>query len=419
MDYQAPKGTKDVLPQNSYKWQYLEGTMHDIARKYGFLEARTPVFEHTELFLRGVGDTTDIVQKEMYTFLDKGERSITLKPEGTAGFVRMFIENGLFGGAQPTKLYYINNPIFRYDRPQAGRLREHHQFGVEFFGSAHPGADAECIALLTELLNMLGCTDLSVLLNSIGCLNCRPQYQQALKAYWETCLDELCDTCKARREANPLRLLDCKSPRCAELRKDAPVILNFMCDDCRAHFERLQALLGLLEIPFVVTPMLVRGLDYYTRTVFEVVSGRIGAQDSICGGGRYDGLVEQLGGPPTPAVGFGLGMERLLLLLNQYGLAIDRPPHCDLYIASNGEAAWERALLLASGLRKRGLCVETDHMGRSMKAQFRYADKLGAPNILSIGEDELKSGRARIRRMSDGEQAETALSPDAIYQLIR
>ena len=392
--------------------------MRGIALKYGFLEARTPVFEHTELFLRGVGDTTDIVQKEMYTFLDKGERSITLKPEGTAGFVRMFIENGLFSGAQPIKLYYINNPIFRYNRPQAGRLREHHQFGIEFFGSQHPSADAECIALLMELLGSLGCTDLRVLINSIGCPECRPRYQQTLKAYWKTCLDGLCDACKTRYESNPLRVLDCKSPRCAELGKGAPVILDFICGDCLAHFDRLQALLGMIAIPFEITPALVRGLDYYTRTVFEVVSERIGAQGSVCGGGRYDGLVEQLGGPATPAIGFGLGMERLLLLLEQSGLAAGEPRHCGLYIASNGEPAWERAFLLVNELRRRGLWVETDHMGRSMKAQFRYADKLGAPLILSIGENEVKSGRAHIRRMSDGEQVETALDPVAIASLL-
>ena len=418
MAYQAPKGTKDILPESSYRWQYIETAIRALAQKYGFLEARTPVFEHTELFLRGVGATTDIVQKEMYTFLDKGERSITLRPEGTAGLVRMFVEHKLFADTQPTKLYYLASPIFRYERPQAGRLREHHQFGVELFGSPLPSADAECIALLMELLTSLGCSELRVLLNSIGCPKCRPGYHQALKKYFKQHYDELCDTCKTRYETNPLRILDCKTPRCVELRQGAPKMLDYACEDCRSHFAELQSLLSGIGIPFDIEHSLVRGLDYYTKTVFEVVSDRIGAQGSVCGGGRYDGLVEQLGGPPVPAVGFGLGMERLLLLLEQSGIEVEAPKRFDLYIASYGAAARERAFLLADALRKRGLCVELDHMDRSMKAQFKYADKIGASYVLTIGDNELSSGLAMLKRMDDGEQRETRLTENEIYTLL-
>lgn len=418
MAYQAPKGTKDILPEGSYRWQYIEAAIRALVHKYGFLEARTPVFEHTELFLRGVGDSTDIVQKEMYTFLDKGERSITLKPEGTAGLVRMFVEHKLFADTQPTKIFYLTSPIFRYERPQAGRLREHHQFGVELFGSAQPSADAECIALLMELFASLGCSELRVLLNSIGCPSCRPAYHQALKDYFKTHYHELCDSCKTRYETNPLRILDCKTPRCIELRQDAPKILDYICDDCRVHFEGLQSLLTGICIPFDIEPSLVRGLDYYTKTVFEVVSDRIGAQGSVCGGGRYDGLVEQLGGPSVPAVGFGLGMERLLLLLEQSGIEIEKPHRFDLYIASYGAAARERAFLLADALRKRGLCVELDHMERSMKAQFKYADKIGACYVLTLGDDELFSGKAVLKHMDGGEQRETGLAASEIYTML-
>lgn len=419
MGYQAPKGTKDVLPDNSYQWQYIEAKMRDTVKKYGFLEARTPVFEHTELFLRGVGDTTDIVQKEMYTFLDKGGRSMTLKPEGTAGFVRLLVENNLYAEIQPSKLFYVNLPVFRYERPQAGRLREHHQFGVEFFGAALPSADAECIALAMELLTTLGCAELKVLINSIGCPACRPAYQQALRDYFLAHYDELCETCKTRYEKNPLRILDCKAEHCIELRKNAPSILEFICDDCRAHFETLQSLLSDAGIAFEIAPSLVRGLDYYTKTVFEIVSDRIGAQGSVCGGGRYDGLVEQLGGPPTPAVGFGMGMERLLLLLEQYGVSIEKPQRYELYIASYGAAAQKRAFSLASALRRMGLSVELDHVGRSMKAQFKYADKIGAPYVLTLGDDELSRGRAMIKRMSDGMQTETELKAKALLDCLR
>lgn len=416
--YKAPKGTKDVLPEQSYQWQFLEARIREIVKKYGFLEARTPVFEHTELFLRGVGETTDIVQKEMYTFLDKGERSVTLKPEGTAGVVRMFVENNLFGETQPTKMFYLYNPVFRYERPQAGRLREHHQFGVEFFGASKPSADAECIAVATELLSSLGCGGLTVRLNSIGCPKCRPHYHEALKGYLHEHYDELCETCKLRLETNPLRVLDCKVESCQKIANGAPVISDYLCNDCRDHQNQLLKLLDGMGIRYVIDPRLVRGLDYYTKTVFEITSESIGSQSAVCGGGRYDGLVEEIGGPHTPAVGFGLGMERLLLVLENTGYQIEKPVRYDLYIASMGEEAEEKAFLLANSLRKLGSKVEIDHIGRSVKAQLKYADKIGASYVLVLGGEELSKGEAKLKRMSDGQESITALDAESIHNLI-
>lgn len=416
--YKAPKGTKDVLPEQSYQWQKLEALIREIVQKYGFLEARTPVFEHTELFLRGVGETTDIVQKEMYTFLDKGERSITLKPEGTAGLVRLFVENNLFAETQPTKMYYLYNPVFRYERPQAGRLREHHQFGVEFFGASKPSADAECIAIAAELLGCLGCGGLTVRLNSIGCPKCRPQYHEALKGYLRGHYDALCETCKVRFEQNPLRVLDCKFESCQKIANGAPVIGDYLCDECRDHQAGLLKLLDGMGVRYEIDPMLVRGLDYYTKTVFEITSESIGSQSAVCGGGRYDGLVEQIGGPHTPAVGFGLGMERLLLVLENTGMQFEKPLRYDLYIASMGEAAEEAAFLLATNLRKLGVKVEIDHVGRSLKAQIKYADKVGARYVLVLGEDELTKSEGKLKRMSDGEETITALDAECILKII-
>ncbi len=416
--YKAPKGTRDVLPEQSYQWQYLEALIRDIVKKYGFLEARTPVIEHTELFLRGVGETTDIVQKEMYTFLDKGERSITLKPEGTAGVVRMFVENNLFGETQPTKMYYLYNPVFRYERPQAGRLREHHQFGVEFFGASKPTADAECISVATELLGKLGCGGLTVRLNSIGCPKCRPQYHEALKDYLRGHYDELCETCKVRFEQNPLRVLDCKVESCQKIANDAPVIGDYLCDECRGHQSSLLKLLDGMKIRYVIDPRLVRGLDYYTKTVFEITSESIGSQSAVCGGGRYDGLVEEIGGPHTPAVGFGLGMERLLLVLENTNLKIEKPVRYDLYLASMGQEAEDKAFFLANDLRKKGAKVEIDHVGRSVKSQLKYADKVGARFVLVLGGDELAKNEAKLKRMSDGVETVTALDADSILKFI-
>ena len=416
--YKAPKGTRDILPEQSYQWQFLEARIREIVKKYGFLETRTPVFEHTELFLRGVGETTDIVQKEMYTFLDKGERSVTLKPEGTAGVVRMYVENNLFGETQPTKMFYLYSPTFRYERPQAGRLREHHQFGVEFFGASKPTADAECIAVATELLKSLGCGGLTVRLNSIGDPNCRPQYHEALKGYLRGHVDELCETCKVRLEQNPLRVLDCKVESCQKVANAAPIISDYLCDECRDHQTQLLRLLDGMGINYVIDPRLVRGLDYYTKTVFEITSDSIGSQSAVCGGGRYDGLVEEIGGPHTPAVGFGLGMERLLLVLENTGYTIEKPLRYELYIASMGEEAQERAFLLANALRLRGVPVEIDHIGRSVKAQLKYADKVGARFVLVLGDDELAKGEARLKRMSDGQETITALNAESIHKLM-
>ncbi len=414
MAYKAPKGTKDVLPEESYRWQYLEQTMRGIVKKYGLLEARTPCIEHTELFLRGVGDTTDIVQKEMYTFTDKGDRSITLKPEGTAGAVRMFVENGLFSEAQPTKMYYLYCPVFRYERPQAGRLREHHQFGVEVFGAPNPSADAEVIAIAAELFDTIGVHDLTIKLNSIGCPKCRGRYQAALKEYLSSRYDELCDTCKQRFETNPLRILDCKVDTCKEIVKAAPHTMDYVCDECRDHMDKLTHLLDAIGIRYELDPMLVRGLDYYTKTVFEIVSGMPGAQGTLCGGGRYDGLIHELGGPEMPAVGFGLGMERLLLIMDQLGVTVEKPLRYDLMLVGLGDAGKERAFVLAQQLRKKGLCIDVDHLGRSVKAQMKYADKTGAANVLVLGDNEIEQGRAVLKNMKTGEQTETELTPEAI-----
>lgn len=418
MAYKAPKGTKDVLPEESYRWQHLESTVRNVVRKYGLLEARTPCIEHTELFLRGVGGTTDIVQKEMYTFTDKGDRSITLKPEGTAGAVRMFVENGLFGEAQPTKMYYLYCPVFRYERPQAGRLREHHQFGVEIFGAPQPSADAEVIALASEIFETIGVHDLTIKLNSIGCPKCRGKYQAALRDYLAGHFDELCPDCKSRFEANPLRILDCKVPSCREIVKGAPHTMDYVCDECRAHMDGLVTLLDAIGIRYELDPMLVRGLDYYTKTVFEIVSGMPGAQGTLCGGGRYDGLIQELGGPAMPAVGFGLGMERLLLIMDQLGVTVEKPRRYDIMLLGLGDAGRAKAFVLCQALRARGFAADSDHVGRSVKAGMKYADKVAAANVLIIGDNEIAENRATLKRMQSGEQEPVALEPDAIAALL-
>lgn len=401
---QAPKGTKDVLPSESGKWQYIENKVRDLCARFGYREIRTPVFEHTELFLRGVGDTTDIVQKEMYTFLDKGERSITLKPEGTAGVVRAFVEHNLYADAQPTKMYYLSTPVFRYEKPQAGRLREHHQFGVEVFGASGPSVDAEVIIVALTLLTELGIKGLALNINSIGCPECRPAYNAALRAFLESKSDELCGNCKERMHTNPLRVLDCKEAKCREIVKYAPVMLDCLCDDCNAHFKGLKARMQAMDIAYSVNPHIVRGLDYYTKTVFEIISTDIGAQGTVCGGGRYDGLVEQLGGPSIPGIGFGMGIERLLLVLESLGIGLLQPRACDAYICTLGEEASIKGLVIASSLRDAGIKADVDHMRRSLKAQLKYAAKLGAAYVVILGEDELKNGMAMVRNMSASEE---------------
>ena len=402
MKYTALKGTKDVLPAESHLWHALEYHMRFLTSLYGFREIRTPVIEHTELFLRGVGDTTDIVQKETYTFDDRGGRSITLKPEGTGGAVRAFVEAGLFNDPQPTKMYYLNCPVFRYEKPQAGRLREHHQFGVDVFGSASPYTDAEVISLALALFQTLGLEGLIVHINSIGCPNCRPAYQQKLKEYFAPHIKQMCRDCQDRFERNPLRLLDCKEEACKAIAKDAPRMIDCLCDDCKAHFESLQSALKTLHIPFEIDPGIVRGLDYYTKTVFEVISNKIGAQGTICGGGRYDGLVETLGGPKTPGIGFGIGMERLLLVMQAQGAEPPVPSRCDVFVNTFGDT--ERALEICTLLRARGVKADFDPNKRSMKSAMRYAEKLGPACILFEGEDERAKGEVLIRAMADGEQ---------------
>ncbi|MBQ6093042.1 MAG: histidine--tRNA ligase, partial [Clostridia bacterium] len=399
---------QDVLPRESHKIRFLEATALEIAGNYGFREIRTPVFEHTELFQRGVGDTTDVVQKEMYTFLDKGDRSITLRPEGTAGAVRSFLEHGLYNEPMPQKLCYLTS-CYRYEKPQAGRLREFHQFGVECLGTASPAADAEVIALANAYFSFLGVRGLQLELNSIGCKDCRKEYHKALHAYFDSRREELCATCRDRLDRNPMRILDCKSPVCAAIAKDAPKVLDYLCDDCRRHFEQVQAFLGAMGISFTVNPTIVRGLDYYSRTVFEFVSTEIGAQGTVCGGGRYDGLVEEIGGPHTPALGFGLGLERLLLLMEAQKLPFPEPERCSLYVASMGDAALQTAVQIVSSLRQEGVYAECDVVGRSVKAQMKYAGKIGAKFTMVLGDSELESGKALLKNMETGEQTEMTL----------
>lgn len=404
----AIKGTLDLLPKESCKTQYIEAAVREIAENYGFLEMRTPVFEHTELFQRSVGETTDVVQKEMYTFEDKGGRSITLRPEGTAGAARAFLEHGLFNDALPQKIYYLTS-CYRYEKPQAGRLREFHQFGVESFGAGTPAADAEIISLAHAVFRYLGVQNLTLEINSIGCPECRKKFQEALKAYFESYREQLCDTCKSRLERNPMRILDCKSPVCSEIAAGAPKILDYLCDDCRAHFDAVQKYLQAMDIAFTVNPTIVRGLDYYTRTVFEFVSSEIGAQGTVCGGGRYDGLLEELGGKPMPACGFGMGIERLLLLMEAQGVPFPEPKKCDVYLVSMGEEAGLKAAALAEQLREEGLSAQFDTVGRGLKAQMKYADKIGAAYTVVLGDAELESRRVNLKNMRDGMQTELDL----------
>ena len=405
MEVQAPKGTKDMLPQDAYKWHFVENKFREIAKFYGMREIRTPMFEHTDLFLRGVGDTTDIVQKEMYTFNDKGNRSITLKPEGTAPVVRAFIENRLFNEAQPTKLYYAI-PCFRYENVQKGRLRQFHQFGTEVFGSKEPSMDAEVIAFAMEFLKSLGLKSLSLTINNLGCPNCRPKYNEALKKFLEENYDELCGLCQSRFEKNPMRILDCKNKNCGEITKNAPIILDYMCEECDTHFTEVKKYLDALNIPYTVDPGIVRGLDYYTKTIFEILNDDF----TVCGGGRYDRLIEQLGGPEMPAVGFGLGIERLLLTLQNEGIEIPNEGLYDLYIGARGEDGKLASFKLANALRTRGIKTEINHMGRSLKAEMKYANKIGAKFTVVLGDDELQTGNAKLKRMSDGEQFEVNLN---------
>lgn len=411
----APRGTQDVLPEQSAKWQYVEKTMFHVAELFGFREIRFPTFEHTELFARGVGDSTDVVQKEMYTFNDKGDRSITLRPEGTAGTMRALIEHGILAGALPVKVNYLTS-CFRYEKPQAGRLREFHQFGAELVGSASAAADAELIAMASQIFDQLQIEGLTLEINSIGCPKCRADYNNALKEYFRSHEDKLCDTCRERLDRNPMRILDCKSPICHEIAEGAPVILDYLCDDCKAHFEELQKRLDEFNIAYEINPTIVRGLDYYTRTVFEFVSNAIGAQGTVCGGGRYDGLIELLGGQPTPSIGFGLGIERLLLLMEKTGVPFPEEGCVDIYVGSMGEKASIEAANIVNSLRAEGFKAESDIVGRSVKAQMKYADKINAAFSCIIGESELESGKVTVKNMKDGTSEEVEI--DEIIEYI-
>ncbi len=404
----AIKGTQDTLPNESYKVQYIETSVLDIAKTYGFSEIRTPVFEHTELFSRGVGDTTDVVQKEMYTFNDKGGRSITLRPEGTAGAIRSFLEHGLFNEPLPQKLCYLTS-CYRYEKPQAGRLREFHQFGVECVGTASPAADAEVISMANEIFDFLGVTGIQLEINSIGCPECRQKYYDALKEYFSQYKQELCETCLGRLDRNPMRILDCKSPVCQKIAKGAPVILDYLCDECKEHFEKVKSYLDAIGIEYRVNPRIVRGLDYYTRTVFEFVSTEIGAQGTVLGGGRYDGLCEELGGAKTPALGFAMGIERLMLLMQKQATAFPEKEKCNLYIASMGEEALVKAMTLVTEIRKDGLNAQFDVVGRSVKAQMKFANKLGAQYTMVLGENEIAENKAKLKNMETGEEVEVGL----------
>ena len=405
---QKIKGTMDILPDKTPLFRYIEGIMREEAEKYGFGEIRLPTFELTELFVRGVGDTTDVVQKEMYTFLD-GEDSITLRPEGTAGVARALIENGKYGDTMPQKYYYIMS-CFRHEKPQAGRTREFFQFGTEMFGADTPAADATVIALAYAVLKRLGLSGIRLHLNSIGCKGCRPAFREALTEHFSAHTDELCDTCRERLGKNPLRLLDCKSPICSAIAKKAPRTVDHLCPDCAAHFEQLCQILDAMEIPYVVDPAIVRGLDYYTRTVFEFVAEGIAAQSTVCGGGRYDGLVESLGGPALSGIGFGMGITRVIMAMEKEGLANITAPAPRLYIATLGEKVVPTAVALSERLRREGFFVECDLVGRSLKAQMKYANKLGADYTLILGESEMESGKAFLRDMKNSEQKEIELA---------
>ena len=406
-----PRGTEDVLPRDSYRRQFIEQLFRDEARAFGYREMRTPVFEHTNLFERGVGDTTDIVQKEMYTFLTKGGDSITLRPEGTAGAARAFLEHGLHNDPLPVKVYYLTS-CYRYEKPQAGRLREFHQFGMECYGTQDPAADAELITAAANIIDRLGLKNIRLEINSIGCPKCRAEYHKALTAYYMQYRTSLCEDCQSRLERNPMRLLDCKVPHDHALSENAPTIPDYLCDECKTHFDGVKAYLDANGVAYTVNPTIVRGLDYYTKTVFEFLSGDIGAQSAVCAGGRYDGLIEELGGNPMPALGFAAGIERLLLTMEAQGIEIPAPSPCDIYIAHMGDDAHKKAGALCNSLRKAGLYAEYDVVGRGLKAQMKYANKLGAQFSVVLGDDEIANGTAKLKNMATGEQTEIPLQTE-------
>ena len=402
------KGTEDVLPKQSYKWQFIEAVMRDEAKNFGFKEIRTPVFEHTELFQRGVGDTTDVVQKEMYTFDTKGKESVTLRPVGTAGAARAVLEHSLTNEGLPIKAYYLTS-CYRYEKPQAGRLREFHQFGIEEYGTSSPLADAEVISLADSIFKRLQIENLHLEINSIGCPECRPVFHNALKSYFADYKDELCETCLTRLDKNPMRILDCKSPVCSKIAEGAPKITDYLCEECENHFAKVREYLEIAGIGYTVNPTIVRGLDYYTKTVFEFVSDAIGSQGTVCGGGRYDGLIEELGGQKLPSLGYAMGLERLLMVMENQGIEIPEPEPCALYIAGLGDNAQSKAFELIGAVRNTGLPAETDVVGRGLRAQMKYADKIGARFSMVIGDNELLENKANVKNMTTGEQTELSL----------
>ena len=406
----APRGTKDITPKDVYKWHYIEKKFREICALYGYEEIRTPIFEHTEVFARSVGDTTDVVQKEMYSFTDRGDRQLSLKPEGTSGVIRSFIENKMYADTQPTKLYYIT-PCFRYERPQAGRQRQFHQFGIEVLGSDGPSVDAEVISLAVQFFNEMGLKNLSVNINSVGCPTCREEYNRKLKEYLDKKVDVLCETCLERKDKNPMRVIDCKNPHCKENLQDIPFMIDHLCEDCKDHFDKLQTYLKEMDINYVVDKTIVRGLDYYKKTAFEIISNDIGSQSTVCGGGRYDGLVEMLGGPKgISGIGFALGAERLLLTLENNNIEIENPKSTDIYIATIGDAAKTKSFKLIKDLRTNHISADNDHLDKSLKAQFKYSDKLNAKYTVVIGDDELANDTATLKNMKTSEQTTIKLS---------
>ena len=415
----AIRGTQDVLPGESYQWQYIEKTLLETASLYGYKEVRVPVFEQTDLFQRSVGDTTDVVQKEMYTFDDKGGRSLTLRPEGTAGSVRCLLEHGLYNEALPVKACYVLS-CYRYEKPQAGRLREFHQFGIECFGAPESSADAEIIAVAHHAFERFGLKNIHLEINSIGCPECRAKYLEALREHFRKSEADLCETCKGRLERNPMRILDCKSPICGEIAAAAPKMIDYICDDCRAHFEGVKTKLDAMGISYTVNPTIVRGLDYYTRTVFEFVSTEIGAQGTVCGGGRYDGLVEEMGGPHLPSLGFAMGLERLLMLMKAQGVPFPEDKKPELYVVPMGDAAQIAAAKYCEQLRREGFAALTDLNGRGLKAQMKYANKLNVGYTLVLGDDELSAGKANVKNMATGEQTQVALDnlTEEFYKIV-
>jgi histidyl-tRNA synthetase len=409
LKYQAPRGTYDIFPQDAAKWQHLEEIISQICDSYNYEEIRVPLFEETALFKRGIGENTDVVEKEMYTFDDKRGRSLTLRPEATASVMRAFLENKVYGEAQPTKYYYVG-PMFRYEKPQSGRQRQFHQFGIEALGADDPALDAEVIDLGIQLVKKLGLKDLEVQLNSVGCEECRPGYITKLKDYVEPYLEDLCSDCQSRYERNPLRILDCKEDNEQDFMEDVPKLYEELCEECSDHFEGVKEYLELLDVDYVLDPTLVRGLDYYTNTAFEVVYEGLGAQDTIFGGGRYNGLAEEIGDRDVPAVGFALGLERLLLTLQEQGIDLPLERDLDLFITTIGDKAQKKAASYLQKLRAAGLKVEMDYLNRSVKGQMKHADRNNAQYSIILGENELEAGTATIRNMKTGEQREVKLN---------